>query len=56
MLPRRATAEEIYRYYEVKKYMGDDGRGGAARVTMEGGCCLFLEHAMEVTFLRGQAT
>ncbi|KAH8113244.1 mitochondrial carrier [Phellopilus nigrolimitatus] len=36
LLPRRATTAEIYRYYEVRKYMGDDGRGGAARVTMEG--------------------
>ncbi|KAI5124933.1 hypothetical protein M0805_007360 [Coniferiporia weirii] len=36
LLPSRATTAEIYRYYEVRKYMGDDGRGGAARVTMEG--------------------
>lgn len=36
LLPRRATLEEIYRYYELRKYMGDDGRGAVARVTMEG--------------------
>lgn len=35
LLPRRVSTVEIYRYYEVRKYMGDDGRG-AARVTMEG--------------------
>lgn len=35
LLPRRASTAEIYQYYEVKKFMGDDGRG-AARVTMEG--------------------
>lgn len=35
LLPRKASTTEIYRYYEVRKYMGDDGRG-AARVTMEG--------------------
>ncbi len=35
LLPRKASPEEIFRYYEVKKFMGDDGRG-AARVNMEG--------------------
>lgn len=35
LLPRKASAAEIYQYYEVKRFMGDDGRG-AARVTMEG--------------------
>lgn len=35
LLPRKISAAEIYRFYEVKKFMGDDGRG-AARVTMEG--------------------
>jgi solute carrier family 25 phosphate transporter 23/24/25/41 len=35
LLPRKVSTSEIYRYYEVKKFMGDDGRG-AARVTMEG--------------------
>ena len=35
LLPRKASTEEIYRYYQVRKFMGDDGRG-AARVTMEG--------------------
>lgn len=35
LLPRRASPEEIYKYYEVTRFMGDDGRG-PARVTMEG--------------------
>jgi solute carrier family 25 phosphate transporter 23/24/25/41 len=35
LLPRKASPEEIYRYYEVKRLLGDDGRG-PARVTMEG--------------------
>lgn len=35
LLPRKASATEIFRYYEMKKFLGDDGRG-AARVTMEG--------------------
>lgn len=35
LLPRKASPEEIFRYYEVKRFMGDDGRG-AARVNMEG--------------------
>jgi solute carrier family 25 phosphate transporter 23/24/25/41 len=35
LLPRKISTAEIYKYYEVKKFMGDDGRG-PARVTMEG--------------------
>uniref|UniRef100_A0A8H8CJZ1 EF-hand domain-containing protein n=1 Tax=Psilocybe cubensis TaxID=181762 RepID=A0A8H8CJZ1_PSICU len=35
LLPRKVSPAEIYRYYELRKYMGDDGRG-AARVNMEG--------------------
>lgn len=35
LLPRKVSTKEIFRYYEVRKYMGADGRG-AARVTMEG--------------------
>ena len=35
LMPRKASPEEIFRYYEVRKFMGDDGRG-AARVNMEG--------------------
>jgi solute carrier family 25 (mitochondrial phosphate transporter), member 23/24/25/41 len=35
LLPRKVSAAEIYQYYEMKKYLGDDGRG-VARVTMEG--------------------
>ncbi|EJD53461.1 mitochondrial carrier [Auricularia subglabra TFB-10046 SS5] len=42
LMPRRARADEIFRYYEVRKYMGDDGRG-AARVNMEGDVSLSAE-------------
>jgi len=42
LMPRKASPEEIFRYYEVKKYMGDDGRG-AARVNMEGDVSLSAE-------------
>jgi len=35
LLPRRVSTKEIYRFYELRKFLGDDGRG-AARVTMEG--------------------
>ena len=37
LLPRRVSTKEIYRFYEVRKFLGDDGRG-VARVTMEGTC------------------
>ncbi|KAF9446931.1 mitochondrial carrier [Macrolepiota fuliginosa MF-IS2] len=42
LLPRRASPDEIYRYYEVVRFMGDDGRG-PARVTMEGDVSLSAE-------------
>ncbi|KAJ8468413.1 hypothetical protein ONZ45_g17252 [Pleurotus djamor] len=42
LLPRKVSAAEIYKYYEVKRYMGDDGKG-AARVTMEGDVSLSAE-------------
>ena len=35
LLPRKASPLEIYRYYQMNKYLGDDGRG-VGRVTMEG--------------------
>jgi len=35
LLPRRASPDEIYRYYEVSRLIRDDGRG-PARVIMEG--------------------
>lgn len=35
LLPRKVSPVEIYQYYEVRRYMGDDGRG-PARVNMEG--------------------
>ncbi|KAG8711420.1 hypothetical protein FRC08_015909, partial [Ceratobasidium sp. 394] len=34
LLPRKASAQEMYQFYKVKKFLGDDGRG-AARVNME---------------------
>lgn len=37
-LPRKASTAEIYQYYRLKKYLGEDGRG-VARVTMEGSSC-----------------
>ncbi|KAJ7095453.1 mitochondrial carrier [Mycena belliarum] len=42
LLPQRASASEIYRYYEMRKYLGDDARG-PARVTMEGDVSLSAE-------------
>ena len=35
LLPRKVSTAEMFRYYQVRKFLGDDGRG-AARVTMEG--------------------
>ncbi len=35
LLPRKVSPAEIYRYYQMNKYLGDDGKG-VARVTMEG--------------------
>lgn len=35
LLPREVDTRSIYQYYQVTKFLGDDGRG-AARVTMEG--------------------
>ncbi|KAF8450601.1 mitochondrial carrier domain-containing protein [Boletus edulis BED1] len=40
--PRQVSPSEIYRYYEVKKFLGNDGRG-SARVTMEGDVSLSAE-------------
>ncbi|KAF9534261.1 mitochondrial carrier [Crepidotus variabilis] len=42
LLPRKASPAEIYQYYEVRRYMGDDGRG-PARVNMEGDVSLSAE-------------
>ncbi|GLB33870.1 putative mitochondrial carrier (TC 2.A.29) family protein [Lyophyllum shimeji] len=42
LLPRKVSPAEIYQYYEVAKFMGDDGRG-PARVTMEGDVFLSAE-------------
>jgi len=35
LLPRKISPAEIYQYYEMTRYLGDDGRG-PARVNMEG--------------------
>ncbi|THH14673.1 hypothetical protein EW146_g5689 [Bondarzewia mesenterica] len=42
LLPRKASAAEIYQYYEVSRFLGDDGRG-PARVNMEGDVILSAE-------------
>ncbi|KAJ7908292.1 mitochondrial carrier [Mycena leptocephala] len=42
LLPQRASPSEIYRYYEMRKYLGQDARG-ATRVTMEGDVSLSAE-------------
>ncbi|KAF9780136.1 mitochondrial carrier [Thelephora terrestris] len=42
LLPRKASTAEIYQYYEMRRYLGDDGRG-PARVTMEGDVSLSAE-------------
>ncbi|TRM67766.1 mitochondrial carrier domain-containing protein [Schizophyllum amplum] len=42
LLPVKVSTAEIYRYYEVRKVMGDDGRG-PARVNMEGDVSLSAE-------------
>ncbi|KAF4575014.1 hypothetical protein EYR36_006369 [Pleurotus pulmonarius] len=42
LLPRKVSTTEIYEYYRVRKFMGDDGRG-VARVTMEGDVTLSAE-------------
>ncbi|KAF6762299.1 mitochondrial carrier [Ephemerocybe angulata] len=42
LLPRKVSATEIFRFYKVKRYLGDDGRG-AARVNMEGDVSLSAE-------------
>ncbi|KAJ4001103.1 mitochondrial carrier [Lentinula boryana] len=51
LLPRKISPEEIYRYYQVAKFLGDDGRG-AARVTMEGDVSLSAEDKPPVPPLR----
>ncbi|KAJ7180124.1 mitochondrial carrier [Mycena crocata] len=48
LLPQKASASEIYRYYEMRKYLGEDARG-AARVTMEGDVSLSAEDRPIIT-------
>ncbi len=40
LLPRGISTGELYRYYQVRKFLGDDGHG-LARVSMEGGSPTF---------------
>ncbi|KAK7470582.1 hypothetical protein VKT23_002006 [Stygiomarasmius scandens] len=42
LLPHKISPAEIYKYYEMTKFLGDDGRG-PARVTMEGDVSLSAE-------------
>ncbi|GJJ07618.1 hypothetical protein Clacol_001822 [Clathrus columnatus] len=42
LLARPASPKEIFRYYEVRKFLGDDGRG-SARINMEGDVSLSAE-------------
>ncbi|KAG8966447.1 hypothetical protein FRC03_011985 [Tulasnella sp. 419] len=42
LLPRRTSPEEMYRYYQVRLFLGDDGHG-VARVNMEGDVSLSAE-------------
>ncbi|KAK0206675.1 mitochondrial carrier [Desarmillaria ectypa] len=42
LLPRKISTTEIYKYYEMNKFLGDDGKG-VARVTMEGDVSLSAE-------------
>ncbi|QRW01670.1 mitochondrial carrier protein [Ceratobasidium sp. AG-Ba] len=42
LLPRKVSPQEIYQFYKVKKFLGDDGRG-SARVNMEGDVSLSAE-------------
>ncbi|THV08481.1 mitochondrial carrier [Dendrothele bispora CBS 962.96] len=42
LLPHKISPAEIYQYYEMTKFLGDDGRG-PARVTMEGDVSLSAE-------------
>lgn len=37
LLPRKASTTEIYRYYQIRRIVGDDERG-ASRANMEGAC------------------
>ncbi|KAF8607712.1 mitochondrial carrier [Ceratobasidium sp. AG-I] len=42
LLPRKVSTQEMYQFYKVKKFLGDDGHG-AARVNMEGDVSLSAE-------------
>lgn len=42
LLPRKISTTEIYKYYQMNKFLGDDGKG-VGRVTMEGDVSLSAE-------------
>lgn len=50
LLPRKVSTAEIYRFYEVRRSLGDDGRG-PARVTMEGSFPLIEDHRLLELFV-----
>ncbi|CAE6419207.1 unnamed protein product [Rhizoctonia solani] len=55
LLPRKASTHEIYQFYKVKKFLGDDGRG-AARVNMEGDVSLSAEDRPSVVKSQPRST
>ncbi|KAH7343961.1 mitochondrial carrier [Rhizoctonia solani] len=55
LLPRKASTHEIYQFYKVKKFLGDDGRG-AARVNMEGDVSLSAEDRPPVVKSQARST
>lgn len=55
LLPRKVSTAEIYQYYEMKRYLGDDGRG-VARVTMEGQYRTCFRHASVHVFTLGDVS
>ncbi|KAL5637076.1 hypothetical protein ACGC1H_000897 [Rhizoctonia solani] len=55
LLPRKASTHEIYQFYKVKKFLGDDGRG-AVRVNMEGDVSLSAEDRPPIVKSQARST
>ncbi|CAE6485310.1 unnamed protein product [Rhizoctonia solani] len=55
LLPRKASTHEIYQFYKVKKFLGDDGRG-VARVNMEGDVSLSAEDRPPIVKSQARST
>ncbi|KAJ7638879.1 mitochondrial carrier [Roridomyces roridus] len=55
LLPLRASPFEIYRYYEMRRALGDDARG-AARVNMEGDVSLSAEDRPTIQLFKPDAS